>query len=383
MKLLLPIAALFCSVLLLFLVIWIVVRAPHRIFWLISIVIGEWSLFAGVVALVGALLGILCIRSGYSIVGYLALISGASALLISLYPYLATLPIASSHGTSLSITHYFLGTSIPVSPQIQTYTFSEAEGNPLEMDVYSAVSVNKQPAVVVVHGGSWNGGNRSDFPAWNHWLVNQGYVVFDIDYRLAPQPNWQTATQDVKDAIRWIKSKADQFNIDPDRMALLGRSAGGHLALFAAYTSLADTSSASPDSRVQSVIAFYAPADLKWGYENPAKVRVNDGSAQLRAFTGGTPTTVPEVYKQASPLTYLKEDTPPTLLLHGEKDQLVGTFHSTSLHQQLQNIASNPERHQLVFIPYGQHGFDFNFNGWGSQISQHVILRHLNTSLAR
>ncbi|MEJ7700346.1 MAG: alpha/beta hydrolase [Pyrinomonadaceae bacterium] len=81
-------------------------------------------------------------------------------------------------------------------------------------------------SVIVVHGGSWNGGERNDFPQWNRWLAVQGYTVFDIDYRVAPQPNYLTATSDVKCAIRWIKNHAAEFEISPERIALLGRSAG-------------------------------------------------------------------------------------------------------------------------------------------------------------
>ena len=371
-----PFIALFFSLLALFLVIWIVVRAPHRILWLISIITGEWSLFFGLFALIGVAMGVVSIRLGSPVVGYLAVGLGGLAVLISLYPFIVTLPVASSNGLSLSIGQYVAGASPSPRVAVQTYPFSEANGNPLSLDVYTMEAPQQRPAVVVVHGGSWNGGVRSDFPKWNHWLVDQGFVVFDIDYRLSPQPNWQTATQDVLDAVRWIKARADEFGIDPNRMALLGRSAGGHLALQAAYTGQDST-----HTRVQAAVGFYAPVDLQWGYENPAWIRVNDGSAQLRAFTGGTPETVPEVYKKASPLSYVNQDTPPTLLIHGEKDQLVATHHAILLHRALLKENRTPGRHQNLFIPYGQHGFDYNFNGWGSQVTQGVLLAHLKEHL--
>ena len=103
-----------------------------------------------------------------------------------------------------------------------------------------------RPAIIVIHGGSWSSGDKSDFPRWNGWLVEHGFAIFDIQYRLAPQPNWQTATSDVKCAIGWVKRNADHYGVDPDRIALLGRSAGGHLALLAAYTSREAHAGAAP-----------------------------------------------------------------------------------------------------------------------------------------
>ena len=372
-----PFAALSLSAFALFLTIWIVIRAPHRILWLLSIITSEWSLYVGLVALISVVLGVFTVKGGAPVAGYTSIGLGTLGMLISLYPLIVTAPVASSNGVSLSLGTYVTGTSSKNPVEISSFPFSEANGNPLYLDVYTRDDAKNRPAVVVVHGGSWNGGTRSDFPKWNQWLVEQGYVVFDIDYRLAPQPNWQTATQDVQDAVRWIKARAGQFGIDPDRMALLGRSAGGQLALQAAYTGID-----SPQTRVQAVIGFYAPVDLKWGYENPAWIRVNDGSAQLRAFTGGTPETLPNVYQKASPLSYVHRDTPATLLIHGEKDQLVATHHAILLQRALLDVNREQNRHKVLFIPYGQHGFDFNFNGWGSQVAQKVLLAHLEEHLS-
>jgi acetyl esterase/lipase len=89
--------------------------------------------------------------------------------------------------------------------------------------------------VIVVHGGGWRSGERSDFPSWNAWLADTGYVVFDIDYRLSPPPAWQDAPADVACAVGWVKENAARYGVDPERVALMGRSAGGHLVLLAAY----------------------------------------------------------------------------------------------------------------------------------------------------
>lgn len=355
--------------------------AQLTVLWLVAVVAGEWSLHFGILALTGIVLGMFSNFKQRTRTGTLAVGFGLMSLVFIAYPLVTSWPLMQSQSPPPSFKQYFFGTpSTDVS--IETHTYKKIDSDSIQLDVYQAQETtldDQKPAVVVVHGGSWNGGARSDFPRWNKWMVANGFVVFDIDYRLAPQPNWQTATEDVHDAIRWIKSRADTFRIHADKIALLGRSAGGHLALLAAYT--AETSEAYQDTKVKAVATFYAPTDLKWGYANPANPRVIDGRATLRQFTGGTPNYIPEVYTQASPINHVRPQTPATLLIHGKQDQLVRTAHARRLLAVLQQIGAVPENHEALFIPYGQHGFDYNFNGWGAQITQPVLLNHLNKHL--
>ncbi|HEY0082689.1 MAG TPA: alpha/beta hydrolase, partial [Pyrinomonadaceae bacterium] len=203
----------------------------------------------------------------------------------------------------------------------------------------------------------------------------------DVDYRLAPQPNWQTATGDVKCAVGWVRANAARFAVDPARVALLGRSAGGHLALLAAYSNgeaALPPSCDAPDAGVRAVVSLYGPTDLKWGYEHPANRRVLDGPGKIRNFTGGTPASAPEVIRLASATTYINSDSPPTLLFHGGRDQLVGERHMTLLTEKLSqhNVA-----HRALLIPYAQHAYDYNFDGWGSQLTRPLLLSFLQEHL--
>jgi acetyl esterase len=114
--------------------------------------------------------------------------------------------------------------------------------------------------VVTVHGGGGVQGGRSEDTLWSEWLAEQGYVVFSIDYRLGLPLRWQDATGDVKCAVGWVKENADRYGVDPDRIALMGRSFGGHVALLAAYTEgdrRLPRSCDVPDSGVAAVAAFY------------------------------------------------------------------------------------------------------------------------------
>lgn len=381
----LPLTALLCGATALFLTLWIVVPAPLPVLWLVAVLASEWSLYFGLIALAGVLLGSVAVRRTWTRMGTVAVGSGGLALALAAYPPIVTMPVAAVHTVDLSLARYGFTSSATALPRVQTVDYAHVGGQTLQLDVYlpdSPPARGERPAVVVVHGGSWHSGQRSDFPQWNAWLTAQGFAVFDIDYRLGPQPNWQTATEDVQQAVRWVKAHAGAFGVDPARIALMGRSAGGHLALLAAYTAQeSDTTAVAGKAQVRAVVAFYAPTDLRWGYEHPANPRVIDGPATLRQFIGGTPASVPAVYTQASPIHHLQANTPATLLVHGEQDQLVLSEQTSRLFEALQQVSGERLRHQALLIPYAQHGFDYNFNGWGAQVTQAVLLQFLTKSL--
>ena len=111
---------------------------------------------------------------------------------------------------------------------------------------------------------------------------------------------------------------------------------------------------------------------------NPANQRVNDGPQTLANFLGGSPHSSNEIrerFKLASPLTHISADTPPTLFIHGGQDQLVREENMQFAGKQL-TAANIP--HQTIFIPYAQHGFDYNLHGIGSQITKPAMLKHLS-----
>jgi acetyl esterase/lipase len=382
-------------------VIWIIVPAPAYHVWLFSVAASEWSLWFGALALIAVVCALLS-RGFYGSgnVWVASLIIGAAAFLISLYPLLTTLAPARAHGVSLSLTQYFNGASKEVgaaetrTEDFTTHIYARPNGVDLKLDVYQPtpagdVTGNGAAAVIVVHGGSWNAGERSDFPAWNRWLKGQGFTVFDIDYRLAPQPNYLAATADIKCAVRWVKARAAEFRISPDRLALVGRSAGGHLALLAAYSAGDGRLPAScsgdenaPDEKVRAVVSFYAPADLLWSYDNPANRLVIDGPATLSRFLGGSPhdsIDTRERFVLASPVSHVGTETTPTLLIHGGRDQLVRSENMWLLAQKLQAARVS---HKTLFIPYAQHGFDYNSSGWAAQVAKPVVLDFLRENTA-
>jgi acetyl esterase/lipase len=379
-------SAFFCGGLATLLTIWIVMPAPSYLLFEVAVGASEWSLGFGALGLLGALLSVLALAAGSRWPAWIALSLAVMAVLLALIPPFEAWRVARVNNIELSLRQYLFGSQekFPAGIERTTETFATVEGQMLKLDVYlSPVKVEtKLPAIIVVHGGSWNAGERGDYPQWNEWLARQGYVVFDIDYRIAPQPNWRTAAGDVKCAIGWVKANGARYGVDPARIALLGRSAGAHLALLAAYAASEPAISpgcAVPEASVRAVISFYAPTDLKWGYEHPANKRVLDGPGKIRNFVGGSPQTAPEAINLASPTTHVNSHTPPTLLFHGGRDQLVREQHMALLVERLQrhNIP-----HRALLIPYAQHAFDYNFNGWGSQLARPLILAFLQAQLS-
>ncbi len=368
-------------------VIWIIVPAPAYNIWLFSVAASEWSLWFGALALIGLICSLFAEKERLKLA---SLTIGSIAFIISLYPFFSVVSIAREQKVSLSLQRYFnLLQSENNSPDNQpknftTYTFASVDGKDLRSDVYlpaENITTNNGASIIVVHGGSWSAGERNDFPQWNRLFAAQGFTVFDIDYRLA-QPNYLTATGDVKCAVKWVKENAVKFKISPDRIALLGRSAGGHLALLAAYSAgdarlPASCSENKTSENVRAVVSIYAPTDLLWAYDNPANQSVIDGPATLARFLGGSPhesVKMRERYILASPVSHIASNTPPTLLIHGGQDQLVREENMDFLAAKLRE-ANAP--HKTLFIPYAQHGFDYNSGGWGAQISEFAILNFL------
>jgi len=367
-------------------VIWIIVPAPAYNIWLFSVAASEWSLWLGALALIGI---ILCLFNRGGNLWIASLIIGSVALIISLYPLFSVVSMAREQNVSLSLGRYFDGlwkrntSSNNDAKDFTTYTFTQVGGKDLQLDVYLPTenTANNGASLIVVHGGSWSAGERNDFPQWNQMFAAQGFTVFDIDYRLA-QPNYLTATGDVKCAVKWIKENAVKFKISPDRIALFGRSAGGHLALLAAYSANdarlpASCSTNETNENVRALVSVYAPTDLPWAYDHPANQRVIDGPATLSRFLGGSPhesVEMRERYILASPVSHIASNTPPTLLIHGGQDQLVRPENMNLLADKLKEEGAP---HKTLFIPYAQHGFDYNFNGWGAQISESGILDFL------
>jgi acetyl esterase/lipase len=172
--------------------------------------------------------------------------------------------------------------------------------------------------------------------------------------------------EDVADAIAWLRAHADSLAIDPDRLILLGRSAGGQIALNAAYT--------LKDPGIKGAIGFYAPADMVFGYGLPTSPLILDSRKLMRQYLGGGYDSIPQAYVASSPVEHLGPGCPPTLLLHGRPDVLVSFQHTVHMRDKMRALGL---RCFVVDLPWGAHGYDFIFRGPGSQIGLYFIERFL------
>jgi len=188
------------------------------------------------------------------------------------------------------------------------------------MDFYLPESgPTPRPLVICIHGGGWAGGDKRGYAWLGEALARQGFAAVSITYRFAPA--WQAPAQldDVQRAVRWLRKNAAQYGLDPERFGAIGGSAGGHLA---SYLALADTRDnndaelAAYSSRVQCVVDCYGPVDLV-GMMRSASAPI------VQAFIGKPLEGNEEDYRKASPVSYVKKNPPPFLIVHGTKD--VGT----------------------------------------------------------
>jgi len=357
----------------------------------------ETSLLLFGFAILGLVLSALARRAGAKNCALVSALLCAAIGAISLVPVAQATKTASAEGVPLSLSGYFSDLS-PVPDRFagrspETVTYARPAGEELKLDVWSPpdnsggsskrtfrrdVGVERgRPAVIVVHGGGWRSGERSDFPSWNAWLADAGYVVFDIDYRLSPPPSWQDAPADVACAVGWVKENAARYGVDPERVTLLGRSAGGHLALLTAYTEDAAAPTPGCDARniqdtgVAAVAAFYPPTDL-------ARLSSMGYLGGMDRFLGGSRGVFPERYRLSSPVFRVDPGEPPTFLAYGGEDRIVPPGESELLAERLRG-ADVPYR--VVELPWANHTFDFLWGGWSSQITRSALEDFLDDHL--
>ena len=358
-----------------------VVRAPTYLAWKLSVAVTEWGHVLALIALVAFLPG-----WQKSSTGKVAATLGGIAFVLALSPLARAIPVARSLPNELSAS---FGSATPrsmpaaaprpkplvfgdivrrvKSPRVRTdtATFVVRDGRQYGMTLYRP-HTELLPIVIMIHGGSWSGGTLDDLPDLNSYLAARGYAVAAISYRLAPQYPHPAASEDVHAAIEFLKSNAARLELDPSRIVLIGRSAGGQLALLAAYT--------ENDPAIRGVVGFYPPSDQLFGYEHPSNPRVINSTQTLEDFLGGTPQTAPAAYTSASPVNFAGPSTVPTLLIHGTLDELVFAKQSERLDARL---AAAHRLHFFLRLPWATHGCDYNFNGPCGQISTYAIERFL------
>jgi acetyl esterase/lipase len=246
----------------------------------------------------------------------------------------------------------------------ETLGYTERDGKQITLDFYQSAIYGRRPCVIVVHGGSWRGGNSQQLPELNSELARQGFQVASINYRLAPKYKSPAPVEDIADALDFLKKNSYELKIDTNNFILLGRSAGAQLALVAAYT--------LPTDNIRGVVNFYGPTDMIRGYENPANPYIMDSRKVLEDFLGGPYSKVPQNYVSSSPVEIVSRSrrSVPTLIIHGRNDALVAFEHGERLQKKL-DAAKIPN--YLLSLPWATHGCDYTLNGPSGQLTTYAV----------
>lgn len=234
----------------------------------------------------------------------------------------------------------------------QDVVFGKGGDRDLRCDVYSPSRDGQQklPAVLLVHGGAWKLGNRQQLKGYGFLIGRQGFVCVAGEYRLSEEAKWPAQLHDVKAALRWMRANADELGIDTQRIAVVGASSGGQMALVAAATANEADAEGSGGSEghstaVAAIVAFYAPTELERGGE------------MLKDFISLVmgPNASDDDYRKASPLSYPAGKFPPTLIFHSNRDDIVPRRQSLRLYEKLAEAGKPVELHVYDGEP---HAFD-------------------------
>ena len=232
-------------------------------------------------------------------------------------------------------------------------TYREVDGLALKLDVYepdvrdSSVRAPLRPAILALHGGGWRGGSKSDYGRSLIPLVKAGFVVVAVDYRLSRpgKASWPHNLEDVQAALAWLQSRSLDYGVDPTRIAVMGASAGGHLALLLGEN---PTPLGNPKP-VRAVIDFYGPTDL----DGLRRARPGT-SVSTDLMIGGDPELFPDQYTTASPIHGVRDSHPATLIVHGTDDLVVPVAQSQNYAERLNESGV---RNRLIVLDNARHGF--------------------------
>lgn len=244
-------------------------------------------------------------------------------------------------------------------PGVRAYTdivYRHAPGRRPRLDLYQPrrddAPASGWPAVVAIHGGGWRGGTKNTYGREVARLAGRGFVVVSVEYALSRpgHPTWPENLDDVREAVRWVRRHARDYGIDAHRIAALGSSAGGHLAELLGTKAGGD----DPEAGVDAVVNLYGPSDLAGLFKSPGAVM------PLRLYLGRDPKDGPGLYADASPIAHASGRSAPTLIIHGEADQLVPVAQSLAMAERLRAAGVPAE---VFVVPRASHAFGLEVLG--------------------
>lgn len=231
-------------------------------------------------------------------------------------------------------------------------TYLVANNYEAKLDVFRPLNASgPTPTLIYIHGGGWVGGDKGGAVPQFIPYLEMGWAVVNVEYRLAKVSLAPAAVEDCRCALRWVISKAKEYNFDTDKIVVTGHSAGGHLSLM---TGMLPESAGldrecpgnNENLKVAAIINWYGITDVADLLDGPNR------QAYAVAWLGSMPNRV-EVANRVSPLTYVRPGLPPILTIHGDADTIVPYSHAVRLHDALSKAGVT---NQLITIPGGKHG---------------------------
>ncbi|MCE1197336.1 MAG: alpha/beta hydrolase [Marinilabiliales bacterium] len=200
----------------------------------------------------------------------------------------------------------------------------------LRIDLFlPAEGIRNAPLIFFIHGGAWAHGNRNEYLNYALHFASIGYATATVDYRLVPDHPFPACVEDVREAVGFLGREAEKYHLDPKRTVLAGGSAGAHLAMLTAFGMTREVSADSTVT-IRGLIDLYGPTDLTTEYARTQRM--------VTRLMGQAYTAIPQAYHEASPLFLATKNSPPTLIIHGTRDNLVPIGQAEQLKTKLDSL---------------------------------------------
>jgi len=250
----------------------------------------------------------------------------------------------------------FLLTSAAQADTQADIEFAKVGETSLKLDLHRPPG-ESPPLIVYVHGGGWRAGSKEDVPIAD--LYDKGFAIASVDYRLSTQAVFPAQVHDIKAAIRFLRANAGGFHVNATKIAIIGSSAGGHLAALVGVSNgnrelegkVGEHLDQSSD--VQVIVSYYGASNLETILSQSTPKGLEFRIPALKLLLGDTPDKKPELAKLASPVTHLDKKDPPLLLIHGDADPQMPPQQSQELEKAYQALGSPVT---LILLPGSLHG---------------------------
>jgi len=264
--------------------------------------------------------------------------------------------------------------------RIDDIQYGEVDGHPLLLDLYLPTQVDHPPLVVWVHGGAWRRGSKSNMPLRD--LVQSGFAVASLDYRLSPVAQFPAQIHDCKAAIRFLRGTANKWGINAARIGVAGSSAGGHLAALLGVTNhhkslegeVGDYDDQS--SSLHAIVDYYGPTNFTTILDQSTPHGLSVRVPALKLLLGGGPEEKPDLARLASPVFHVDERDPPLLMIHGDQDPQVPINQSHELHGVYKKQKLTV---RLAVVHGGAHGGEGFFDTRRNRLVREFFNQHLRT----